>query len=59
MQNENGKSLLDLDGGVLDLRDYPNPKGLTIYNNDTVVVVTGDKGEEPIMVLLPEKYAVE
>ncbi len=59
LKNENGKSLFELDGGALDLSDYLNPEGLTIYNYGTVVGVSGHLGAEPIKVMLPEGYIVE
>lgn len=59
LKNENGESIFGLDGGALDLRDYLNPEGLTIYNYGTVVGVSGHLGEEPIKVMLPEGYTVE
>ncbi|MBE6558225.1 MAG: hypothetical protein E7661_04355 [Ruminococcaceae bacterium] len=59
LKNENGKSLFELNGGALDLRDYPDLEGKTIYNYGTVVGVSGHIGEEPIKVLLPEGYTVE
>lgn len=59
LKNENGESIFGLDGGALDLSDYLNPEGLTIYNYGTVVGVSGHLGEEPIKVMLPEGYTVE
>lgn len=59
LKNENGESIFGLDGGALDLSDYLNPEGLTIYNYETVVGVSGHLGAEPIKVMLPEGYIVE
>ncbi|MBQ8416805.1 MAG: hypothetical protein IJX13_07940, partial [Clostridia bacterium] len=59
MTNPNGEGIIYLSGGVLDLRDYHSPAGITVSNGNNVPIgVTGHCGEEPIKLLLPTGYAV-
>ena len=54
-----GGTAIDQSGGMFDLRDYPDPSGLTVVNSQRVPAgVSGHQGEEPIVLLLPEGYRV-
>lgn len=58
LSNPEGRGILELDGGVFDLSEYPDPSGITVFNGqDAPVAISGYTGDPtPIRLILPEGY---